>query len=436
MKKLFCLCLLFSFCFCYHESSAQLSKLKDKIKQKVDQRVDKKTDQAIDKSLDEVEAGTKSKTKTDEGEIKEKTDGTESKTKIETKGPGIKAYSKYDFVPGDKIVYAEDFMQDVVGEFPLKWNTNGTGEIVTIEGMQGKWLKMTADTKYEAPYQNKLPDNYTVEFDLLLDFKESVRVPDMEFMIFDKGSKLAYAQPGMRLFIAPQAGTYGSSGVQNTIDRFRITIYNEKGQQGFTSKDQLIGELYNNKAKPVHVALWVQKERVRVWINQVKIYDLPKVIPPDLPLTGFQMQTGSYGADASNYSFYLSNLKVAVATPDTRSKLITEGKWSTTGILFDVNSDKIKPTSYGVLKEISTTLSENPDVKVKIIGHTDSDGDDAKNLDLSKRRAASVKIVLSTEFGIDASRMETDGMGETKPLGDNQTQEGKAQNRRVEFVKL
>ena len=72
---------------------------------------------------------------------------------------------------------------------------------------------------------------------------------------------------------------------------------------------------------------------------------------------------------------------------------------------------------------------------MKIVGHTDSDGDDAKNLDLSKRRAASVKIILSTEFGIDASRMETDGLGETKPVGDNKTPEGKAQNRRVEFIK-
>jgi outer membrane protein OmpA-like peptidoglycan-associated protein len=122
--------------------------------------------------------------------------------------------------------------------------------------------------------------------------------------------------------------------------------------------------------------------------------------------------------------------------PDTRSKLITEGKWSTTGILFDVNSDKIKPISYGVLKEIATTLKENPDLKVKIIGHTDNDGDEAKNLDLSKRRAASVRIVLTTEFGIDGSRFETDGLGETKPVSDNNTPEGKANNRRVEFVKI
>ena len=101
-----------------------------------------------------------------------------------------------------------------------------------------------------------------------------------------------------------------------------------------------------------------------------------------------------------------------------------------------MNSDKIKPTSYGTLKEIATILTENADVKVKIIGHTDTDGDDAKNLDLSKRRAAAVKTALSKEFNIDESRLDTDGMGETKPVADNNTSEGKAQNRRVEFIKL
>ena len=134
--------------------------------------------------------------------------------------------------------------------------------------------------------------------------------------------------------------------------------------------------------------------------------------------------------------FMVANVRYAVGAPDTRSKLITEGKFSTTGILFDVNSDKIKPESYGVLKELGTVLKENATVKVRIIGHTDSDGEDAKNLDLSKRRAASVKNALQSEFGIDAARMEADGKGESQPVAPNTTSEGKANNRRVEFIKL
>ena len=144
----------------------------------------------------------------------------------------------------------------------------------------------------------------------------------------------------------------------------------------------------------------------------------------------------SFGSHNPDDYFLIGNMRLAIGAPDTRNRLITEGRFSTTGILFDVNSDKIKPGSYRTLKEIAGILSESADVKVKIVGHTDSDGDDAKNLDLSKRRAASVKIALAKEFGISEDRMETDGMGETKPATDNKTAEGKAQNRRVEFIKL
>mgnify|MGYP006155935857 CR=1 FL=1 len=134
--------------------------------------------------------------------------------------------------------------------------------------------------------------------------------------------------------------------------------------------------------------------------------------------------------------FMISNVRYAVGAPDTRNKLITEGKLITRGILFDVNSDVIQPSSYGVLKEIATALKENPSVNIKIIGHTDSDGADAANLTLSQKRAAAVKTALSSFYGIDANRMETDGKGESQPLNKNATPAEKAQNRRVEFIKL
>jgi outer membrane protein OmpA-like peptidoglycan-associated protein len=119
-----------------------------------------------------------------------------------------------------------------------------------------------------------------------------------------------------------------------------------------------------------------------------------------------------------------------------RSKLLTEGKLVCYGIYFDVNSDKVKPESYGSLNEIANVLKENPTVRINIVGHTDSDGDDANNMDLSKRRAASVKNELAKTFGIDASRIQTDGKGESQPVAPNDTPGNKAKNRRVEFIKL
>jgi outer membrane protein OmpA-like peptidoglycan-associated protein len=88
-----------------------------------------------------------------------------------------------------------------------------------------------------------------------------------------------------------------------------------------------------------------------------------------------------------------------------------------------------------VLKDIATVLTENASVNVQIVGHTDSDGDDARNLDLSRHRAEAVKTALAGEFGIAAGRMSTEGMGEAQPAEPNTTPQGKANNRRVEFIR-
>jgi outer membrane protein OmpA-like peptidoglycan-associated protein len=162
--------------------------------------------------------------------------------------------------------------------------------------------------------------------------------------------------------------------------------------------------------------------------GQNKIIDLPRAFP-----------AGCVKPDRIRFEYggaMISNVRIAVGAPDTRNKLITEGKLVSYGIYFDVNKDVVKPESYGTLKEIATVLQENPDVKVKIVGHTDSDGADASNLDLSKRRGASVKNELVKTFGIEASRLESDGMGESQPVAPNDTPANKALNRRVEFIKL
>lgn len=425
MKTLFSFVMCLALCLSFNSGSAQIL---DKIKNKAKQRADQKVDENIDKGLDKAEG----KNKKENSGTEEKSESEEVATKTESKG--LKSYSKYDFVPGDKIVYAEDFSQDVIGEFPLKWNTNGTGEIVTLEGLAGKWLKITESTKYESAYNNKLPENFTIEFDLLVEFKDDQAVPYIKVQLESDKVGQYPNPPVVEISLAPNGGI----NVEGSGDGIYYETRNEKSYTTFEGKKQLFHAFSgsNHKNIPVHVSLWVQKQRIRVWINQDKMYDLPKGVAENMNLKKLSFETTNYGGPPLNYSYFISNIKIAVAAPDTRSKLLTEGKWSTTGILFDVNSDKIKPSSYGTLKEIATTLSENADIKVKIIGHTDSDGDDAKNLDLSKKRADAVKTALSKEFNIDGSRMETDGMGETKPVTDNKTPEAKAQNRRVEFVKL
>jgi outer membrane protein OmpA-like peptidoglycan-associated protein len=194
----------------------------------------------------------------------------------------------------------------------------------------------------------------------------------------------------------------------------------------------------DSKLKPVieenvnHVIIWVQNRRVRIYHQGEKVLDMPTNLYDDSKFSrlAFQLYRGA------SSSSYVTNVKITTASPDTRNKLLTEGKLVTYGIYFDVNKDVVKPESYGTLNDIAKTLNEVPDVKVKIVGHTDADGQDAANLDLSKRRAGAVKNELVKSFSVKGDRLITDGMGESQPVAPNDTPSNKALNRRVEFIKM
>ena len=103
------------------------------------------------------------------------------------------------------------------------------------------------------------------------------------------------------------------------------------------------------------------------------------------------------------------------------------------GILFDIDKTDVKPVAQASLKKLALSLQNNPQTNILVVGHTDSTGTAAHNMDLSIRRAGSVKSYLITA-GVNGSRLNTQGKGETEPIADNRTSEGRAQNRRVEIV--
>ncbi len=128
-------------------------------------------------------------------------------------------------------------------------------------------------------------------------------------------------------------------------------------------------------------------------------------------------------------------VRVAESSPDFGQTIVASGRYVSHGILFDTDSDRLKPESAPVIKAIARGLETNPALKLLIEGHTDSTGNADHNLDLSKRRAEAVKAVLVSQFNVDAARLTTAGLGATKPIDTNDTAAGRAQNRRVEFVK-
>lgn len=415
---------------------------KKKVINQTNSRVNRAVDKGIDKSMNSVEKGVKDAVNGDQADKDQKKDqpdnsaaNSENKKQEnkavatnEAKGSGqeqpeLQSYSKYDFIPGEKIIFFEDFTQDAVGDFPALWNTNGSAEVVTTNLLQGNWMKFDGRESVWTDALLNLPDNYTIEFDIVPTKNSEGNMSGFTFRLMQSINAKAFdhgSRPGKAAF-AFKMEYYGTPRYS--------TYINLDGAEGLAldgSKDE--ENLKQKVNQKYHMALWYQKGRVRLYQNQNKLFDLPKAFA----FQGVKMDRIRFEEGAA----MVSNVRIAVGAPDMRNKLLTEGRLVTYGIYFDVNKDVVKPESYSTLKSIAGILTENPALKVKIVGHTDSDGADDANLDLSKRRGASVKNELIKNFGIDAARLEADGLGETKPIAPNDSPANKALNRRVELIKL
>jgi outer membrane protein OmpA-like peptidoglycan-associated protein len=432
MKALVGLCFTFFLSFLVINASAQIINVPKRIENKTINRVNNKIDRGIDKGLDEVEKGIKSDTKKDDKTATKGSDGTNKTDKTDKTKEGsskqdqlgLQSYSKYDFIPGEKVIFYEDFSQDAIGDFPALWNTNGSAEVVTTNLYPGQWMKFVMNQCVWTDALLKLPDNYTIEFDVIpIGGLEGAGMSGWQMRLMQAKNAKAW-----------DAGTApGQGGFHFGIEYFGRPSYSTwlygKECEQLKLSGYKEGEEFKEKInQKYHIAIWVQKSRIRLYQNQDKLFDAPKAFPAGCVMP--DRLRFEYGAAM------LSNIRIAVGAPDMRNKLMTEGKLVTYGIYFDVNKDVVKPESYGTLKEIAAILNEVPDVKVKIVGHTDSDGADAANLDLSKRRAASVKNELVKSFNVNGDRLVTDGMGESQPVAPNDTPANKALNRRVEFIKL
>lgn len=413
--------------------SAQID-IQGKIRDKVNNRANNHVDNAIDKGLDAAENGVKDAATKDneDGEVADEEQESEEQdsdendsndsaveSKPQQEKVSIQSFTKYDFVPGDKVLFYEDFSQDAIGDFPALWTTNGSGEVKTVNVASGNWLHMNArDGVYVPIDEIKLPENFICEFDI-------ITTPFEDDSNFNCYFSFYHAEGDYNIDdLYP-----GNNGVEILMENGRWLVKGYKEDLDWKEGGTETATVNVNEV--THVIVWVQKARLRIYHQGKKAVDLPTVLytPTNFNHLRFSLW-GCQGAP------HVTNIRFTTAGADTRSKLLTEGKLISYGIYFDVNKDVVKPESYGALNDIAKILKENPDVRVKIIGYTDSDGADAANLDLSKRRGAAVKNELVKNFGLDASHLESDGKGESSPIAPNDTPSNKSLNRRVEFIKL
>ena len=338
---------------------------------------------------------------------------------------GLEVYSKYDFVPGDELLFFDDFSQDFIGDLPSKWNTNGSGAIVKLNNVEGNWFELkSGQGLFVIPDINELPEDYSIEFDLLTAGLSSKTSSTSQISIILSDSD--NFKRGDSHF-ASVALPLGQSREYN------MRTYNYfNGKRGKIDTRTPI-DIRNDINNQPHISISVTKQRYRLWVNEVKYVDIPRFIE-ELEVFNY-IKLNLHHIKEGEHVF-VKNLKVSKGGVDLRRQLLSEGKISTNGILFDSGSANIQPQSLGIVRQISQVLMQDESINLNIIGHTDADGSDVTNLELSKARAAAVKEALVSIYKISEARLTTDGKGETQPVGDNNTSDGKAENRRVEFVKI
>ncbi|GAA4460280.1 hypothetical protein GCM10023093_02650 [Nemorincola caseinilytica] len=315
-----------------------------------------------------------------------------------------------DFKQREVVLYEEDFGEDTVGAFPSKLQVMGTSSYdlryaykmfqVEKDG-EGMYLKINRNGRpVLEPYPKyDLSDSFTIEIEVLLEYYNStiacILTDDLDRRgIYDSLDGKGHFECGMAY------EKYGSLADKRTnisgFDRklwHRLAISHHGQQTKYYVDDSLVSMLTGFSIKDLHIFI-VPKGPVK--IRHIRIAKGPEVIPIE--------------------------------------RLLSDKKYTTHAILFDVDRSEFRHTSMVFISRLAGFLKKNPTVKLEIDGHTDSDGNAEANMKLSLERAKQVRKQLIA-MGIAASRLTTKGLGASEPIDTNSTMEGKANNRRVEFIR-
>lgn len=352
-----------------------------------------------------------------------------TKPKPSSKHPGknhsitnnpVNIWRNYKFVPGEKIIFYDDLQLEEVGEFPSKWNLNEGGAEVASYNNEKLIIGTTSNDNTIFPLfdsKNYLTDEFTIDFDIFVDelSKENNNSWGYYNFIFTNKHLNSNSRSIAEVEFNQRSGVTGGY----------VLKYN------FQLEEVPLGTLNAWH----HIAISYNKGNFKLYYDENRIANIPKLqITPEL--FAIQMEGHSDNTYLNRkLNFGIRNVRIALGGGKIYNRITSSGTYTTNGILFDSGKSTVKSESMGIINKFIALLNENPDWKFQIVGHTDSDGDDNKNLTLSKQRAEAIKKIFVVN-GINSNRLTTLGMGEKQPITPNKTTEDKANNRRVAFVKL
>ena len=387
-------------------------------------KAEQKTDQAVSKAIDKAtDPNTYKDDKKEEGAVTgnnnqptNENSGNNARSSganagsnaAQTPQQGAKAlemaYAKSDFVAGDVIFFDDDLVNEKLGEFPSQWDlSGGNAEVASINGVKCISLIGYASIIPLMKEKNFLPDVFTIEFDV---FGNASNESSVECEIGFN------AVADTRVFIG-----------RTWIGKDKISVFaewkrpdNEYGRQNDEIK--IIANEWH------HVSVSFNQRAMKYYIDGVRYVNIPNMKAP-----------ANFWLWAREGKAYFKNIRITKGAVPLYDRMMSDGKFITYGITFDVGKSTIKPESMGEINRIATLMKENPDLKFSVEGHTDNTGSAATNQTLSEARSQAVVDKLM-ENGIAADRLKAAGKGQTSPIADNGSDEGRAKNRRVEFVKM
>jgi len=400
-------------------------KVENAAKNAIERNAERKTEEAVDKVFEgDFGKGKKDKDKqnnngNNNADAQGYDNGDATAQTQPQKGQSLEmTYAKSDFVPGDEIIFEDLLVGEKLGEFPSMWDLKeGNAEVVNVGGENA--IHMGEETLI-MPYMKEkdyLPEQFTVEFDLYVPCYTGYGGNDKVSMNNRYNIDLVNAA-GKVVFQANWYNGNNEMGKPRDID----WRWHNGGEES-----QGEGTVAFNMSDFNHIAISFNKRALKFYVNGIRIANIPRCDAP----TRFQIFSYS---GASEDERFIKNIRIAKGAVPLYDRMMSDGKFITYGITFDVGKATIKPESMGEINRIVTLMTENPDLKFSVEGHTDSTGNPTSNQTLSEQRSQAIVAKL-VELGIAQDRLTAVGKGQNSPIADNSTDEGRAKNRRVEFVK-
>jgi OOP family OmpA-OmpF porin len=313
-------------------------------------------------------------------------------------------WSKFDFVPGDRVIFEDDLVGEENGEFPSRWDlVTGTVEVAEFGGENVIMFRDGAPSivpYFKEAKEDYLPDVFTVEFDLYCSSSDFV------LFLYDRKNQ--------------------KSGSHSGYTDLEINYYH---MDFSTSNSDHPDKKNLAERRWMHVSVAYTNGKLKAYMDETRLINIPRI---DFDPKGITLYT--YHASDERL-FYVKNVRIAGGGVKYYDRVMEDGKIIATGIRFDTGKSTLKPESMGVINEIYELMEKYPELKFSVEGHTDNVGDDTSNMTLSADRAERVMNTL-IDMGIDKGRLTSRGLGESMPMDDNNVPEGRANNRRVEFVKI